>query len=83
MTCITNKVNVLLFIAMQCILAEGNYGIPVLLKREYTTQALPIDTKLTITGFRVMDNIIRTDDNASITEVDDEVCIFFLIYLTI
>ena len=65
-----------IFYTKQCVIADGNEGIMILLKRDYLIQMIDqqrnTDVKLVVRFFNLKDSVIHVTDKTEI-EIDDEV----------
>ena len=72
------------FFFIQCVIAQNNNGIMVLLKRHYLIDMIyqnrNINMKVTIRFFNLNDHVIDATDKTEI-ELDDQVSIYTFLYL--
>lgn len=71
-----NRTNITIFFG-QCVIGDGEVGMPVLIKchsiiHHLDGQTLETTLKLTITTFQIKDKILRAEKHSTI-ELDDEV----------
>ena len=72
------------FFFIQCVIAQNDNGIMVLLKRHYLIDMIyqnrNINVKVTIRFFNLNDHVIHATDKTEI-ELDDQVSIYTFLYL--